>query len=81
MYRMDSLSSLLSNKNLKEPQELKKLIAYIKTKYDSDILAAINNQGITITVKSAPLASILRLNLPEIRKKLKINQSIKILIN
>ena len=72
---MDSLSTLLSNKHLEEPQELKELIAYIKTKYDSDILAAINNQGITITVKSAPLASILRLNLPEIRKKLKINQN------
>ncbi len=78
---MDSLSTLLNNKNLKEPQELKALIAYIKTEYNSDILAAVNNQGITITVKSAPLASTLRLNLTEIRKKLKINQNIKILIN
>ena len=78
---MDSLSIILNHKNMKEPQELKQLLAYIKSKYSSDILASINKNGITITVKSASLASILRLNLTQIRKELHINQKVHILIN
>jgi hypothetical protein len=77
---MDSLTDILSNKQFAEPDELTKLKKFIKDEYSSAASISINGQSIIISVKSSSLASSLRLRLPEIKRKLSIEQPIRLRI-
>lgn len=77
---MDSLNKILSDKQFSEPAELTKLKQFIKDEYGSTSMVAISGQSIVISVNSSSLAGSLRLRLPEIKKKLKIEQAIRLRI-
>lgn len=77
---MESINSVLSNRDFKEPEEISRLKDYISKKYDADSQIKISQKGLVIMVRNSSLANTLRLSLPEIQKQLKIEQKLFIRI-
>lgn len=77
---MDSINTILGDKDFKEPEEIKKLKAHIETIYGSKPEIRVHPKGLVIVVSSSSLANTLRLNMPEIKRTLNINQNISIII-
>jgi hypothetical protein len=78
---MDSLSSLLSDKNFDEPSEIDDLKRFIKDTYNAESVISISGQSIIISVGSSALAGSLRLRMPEIKRSLKIDRKISFRIH
>ncbi len=64
---MDSIADLMSAKRPDEPPQLKALREYVLTNHGEKIKTAVSQFGYTITVPNAPLASTLRMEVPQIR--------------
>lgn len=73
---MDSIKSLLGDKDFSEPEEINNLKQYIKSQYDSYCEIRLNPKGLTIIVESSALANTLRLALPKIQRELSISQGV-----
>jgi hypothetical protein len=71
---MDSLFSLLDNKDFDEPAEIAQIKKYIREHYGASVGVLVREKDIVISVKSAALANTLRLRSPEIKKRYKINK-------
>jgi hypothetical protein len=77
---MDSINTILGDKDFKEPEEFEKLKDYIESIYGSRPEIRLNPKGLVIVVASSGLANSLRLNLPELKRQLNIDQNINIRI-
>ncbi len=77
---MDSISSILGDKEFNEPIEIEKLKAYIFKAYGYTPTVRLNQKGLVIIANSSALASTIRLSLPAIKKELDINMPINIRI-
>lgn len=64
---MDSLSDLLHAKRPKEPPQLQALRDYVKSTHNVDVYVGTSQFGYTLMVPNAPLASTLRMEIPQIK--------------
>lgn len=65
---MDNISSLLAQKNLSEPPEIKVIKDYVFKKYGVDISVRVDNNKVIIYANNSALASSIRMNIPDIKK-------------
>ncbi len=77
---MDSLNSILGNKEFNEPEIIEKLKQYIQLTYNSRSTIKVGPKGVTIIVSSSALANTLRLNMPDIKRRLAIKDRFNIRI-
>jgi hypothetical protein len=71
---MDSLQSILHNKDFDQPPEIAAIKKYIQTEFGVDVGVAVRDQTITISVTSAALANTLRLCGPVIKRRCQIDK-------
>ena len=77
---MDSLQDLLNSKRPQEPPQLKALRNYVREHHDQDSAASVTNSGYTLTISSASLASILRMEMPQIQTECNLDKKLFIRI-
>jgi hypothetical protein len=77
---MDSIQNVLKDYSYQKPDSMQVLKEYILKTYKFEPKLSINRSNIVIQVKSASLASNLRLNLPNIKSELNITEKLTILI-
>ena len=65
---MDSLNSILINRNFDEPPESAAIKRYISDNFRTDVSIMVRDRDIVISVPNASLASTLRLQTPRIKK-------------
>ena len=73
---MDSINKILSNKSLDPPKETDKLKRFIRDNYQAEAQITMKDNRIVISVESSALANSLRLRMPEIKRDLKIEQTL-----
>lgn len=78
---MDSLSDLLKSKSPQEPPQIIALKKYVANNHGIDIDASVSQNGYTISVPNAPLASILRMELPKIQSECNLDKKLFIRIS
>lgn len=66
---MDSLFSILSNKDFDEPPEIASVKKFILEEYKVDASVQVRSADLIITVQSAALVNTLRLRGPEIKRR------------
>lgn len=76
MVAMDSLFSLLGQKNFDEPPEAASIKKFVLEAYDTVVVVAVRERDITITVPSAALAGTLRYRAPEIKRRCQIEKKL-----
>jgi hypothetical protein len=69
---MDSIKTILQNKNFNQPDFINDIKKYILDNYQEDSLVQIGKKTIKIYVKSSALANTLRLHQIEMIEKLSI---------
>lgn len=77
---MDSIKSLLNNRYLSEPPEIKQIKNFILSIYQSNSEVIVQQSKIIITVPSAALANSLRLRVLELQKLIQTKKKIVIYI-
>jgi hypothetical protein len=78
---MDSLNSILGDKNFDKPTEIDELKRFIRDNYQSESEILIRGHRIIISVSSSALANSLRLRMPEIKRELKIERDLSFRIH
>lgn len=71
---MDSLFSILGNKNFDEPPESASLKKFVYDEYKTDVEVQVRANDIVLTAASAALISTLRLRSPEIKRRCQIQK-------
>ncbi len=77
---MDSINQLLNDYRPKDSDELFALKNYLEQKYSQPLNLSYSSNKILIEVKSAAFANVLRMNLVNILKELKITKKTRLLI-
>lgn len=65
---MDSIQTLLQSRQRNEPPEIAAIKAYVQANFNQPVNVAIKSNAITITAKSAALASTLRMHTTQLSK-------------
>jgi hypothetical protein len=65
---MDSLFSILSDKNFDEPAEIGAIKAYVKKKFQTEVGVKVTDRDIVVLVPSAALASRLRYDVQALKR-------------
>lgn len=71
---MDSLSSILGDKDFAEPPEAAAIKNYARTEFKTTVGVQVRDRDIIIAVSSAALANTLRLRTPEIQRLCNTNK-------
>jgi hypothetical protein len=71
---MDSLHSILSNKDFDEPPEMSSIKKYVQDEFQTAVSVLVRDKDIVIGVPSAALANTLRLRGPEIKRRCQIDK-------
>jgi hypothetical protein len=71
---MDSLHSILSNKDFDEPPEMTSIKKYVQDEFQTVVTVMIRDRDIVIGVPSAALANTLRLRGPDIKRRCQIDK-------
>jgi hypothetical protein len=71
---MDSLNSILSNKDFDEPPEMSSIKKYVQDEFQTVVTVLVRDRDIVIGVPSAALANTLRLRGPEIKRRCQIDK-------
>ena len=71
---MDSLGSLLGNKDFHEPPEVQAIKKYVKDAFNVDVMVMVRERDIVIGVANAALANTLRLRSPEIKRQCQLSK-------
>lgn len=71
---MDSLFSILSNKDFDEPPEIASIKKYVQDEFQTAVSVLVRDKDIVIGVPSAALASTLRLRGPDIKRRCQIEK-------
>lgn len=66
---MDSLFSLLGNKNFDEPPESASIKKFVEDEYKTVVEVVVRDKDIVVTAPSASLINTLRLRSPEIKRR------------
>lgn len=77
---MDSLKDLMGQKDFDTPKEVIVIKDFVRKKFRADADVKIQPRSITIIVKSASLASSLRMNMSELYTKLDTQKKLLIRI-
>jgi hypothetical protein len=73
---MDSLHTILSNKDFDEPPEMSAIKKYVQDEFKTDVGVQVRDRDIVVTVPSASLANTLRLRGPEIMRRCQLDKKI-----
>ncbi|MGC1176529.1 MAG: hypothetical protein WA843_00500 [Candidatus Saccharimonadales bacterium] len=71
---MDSLHSILSNKDFDEPPEMSSIKKYVQDEFQTAVTVLVRERDIVIGVPSAALANTLRLRGPEIKRRCQLDK-------
>ncbi|PIZ62260.1 hypothetical protein COY17_02835 [Candidatus Saccharibacteria bacterium CG_4_10_14_0_2_um_filter_52_9] len=71
---MDSLSTLLGNKNFDEPPEMASIKKYVRDEFKVEVGVQVRDKDIVISVPNSALASTLRLRGPEIKRRCQLDK-------
>lgn len=77
---MDSLFTLLQNKDFDQPPEVAVIKDFVRKKYQADVHVRLSPQTIVMSVQSASLANSLRFDLPELKKSLQTDKRLSLRI-
>lgn len=64
---MDSIADLVKDRQPHEPPQMQALRQYVKDNHDTDVVVTVSQMGYTVVVPNAPLATVLRMELPQIQ--------------
>jgi len=71
---VDSLGSILGNKDFDEPPEMASIKKYVQDEFKTKVGVMVRERDIVIQVPSAALANTLRLRTPEIKRRCQIDK-------
>ena len=71
---MDSLHSILSNKDFDEPPEMASIKRYVQDEFQTAVSVLVREKDIVVGVPNAALANMLRLRSPEIKRRCQIDK-------
>lgn len=71
---MDSLGSILGNKDFDEPPEMASIKKYVQDEFQSVVGVQVRERDIIISVPSAALANTLRLRGPEMKRRCQLDK-------
>jgi hypothetical protein len=71
---MDSLQSILSDKDYDEPPEITSIKKYVKAEFGVTVGVRLRERDIIISVPSAALANTLRLRGPELKRRCQLDK-------
>lgn len=74
MRGMDSLNSILSNKDFDEPPEMASIKKYVQDEFKMAVGVQVRERDIIISVPSAALANTLRLRGPDIKRRCQLDK-------
>jgi hypothetical protein len=74
MNSMDSLHTILSNKDFDEPPEISSIKKYVQEEFQTVVSVLVRDKDIVVGVPSAALANTLRLRGPEIKRRCQIDK-------
>lgn len=73
---MDSLNSILSNRDFDEPPEITSVKKYVQDEFQTEVGVQVRDTDIVISVPSAALANTLRLRRPEITRRCQLDKKL-----
>ena len=71
---MDSLLSILSDKNFDEPPEISSIKKYVQDEFQIDVGVQVRDRDIVVMVPNAALAGTLRMRGPEIKRRCQLDK-------
>jgi hypothetical protein len=71
---VDSLLSILSDKNFDEPPEMAAIKKYVQDEFLTEVGVQVRDRDIVVIVPSAALANTLRLRSPEISRRCQLTK-------
>jgi hypothetical protein len=71
---MDSLQSILGNKDFDEPPEISSIKKYVQAEYGIAVSVLLRERDIVIIVPSAALANTLRLRSPDLKRRCQLTK-------
>jgi hypothetical protein len=71
---MDSLHSILSNKDFDEPPEMSSIKKYVQDEFKVVVSVLVRDKDIVIGVPNAALANTLRLRGPDIKRRCQVDK-------
>ena len=71
---MDSLSSILSNKDFDQPPEMSAIKKYVQDEFGVSVSVLIRDKDIVVSVPNAALINTLRLRGPEIKRRCQLDK-------
>jgi hypothetical protein len=71
---MDSLFSILGNKNFDEPPEMASIKKYVQDEFKVSVGVQVRDRDIIVIVPNAALANTLRLRGPEIKRRCQLSK-------
>jgi hypothetical protein len=71
---MDSLFSILSDKNFDEPPEISSIKKYVQDEFKADVGIQVRDKDIVVTVPNAALAGTLRMRGPDIKRRCQLEK-------
>lgn len=77
---MDSIADLLPNSAPNEPPQVEMLKNYIQQKFNSKSKVSVSSTGYSVTVPNAPLATALRMDMPNVIKSCSLDKKLFIRI-
>lgn len=73
---MDSLNSILSNRDFDEPPEITSIKKYVLDEFQTEVGVQVRDKDIVVSVPSAALANTLRLRVPEITRRCQLDKKL-----
>lgn len=73
---MDSLLSILSNKDFDEPPEISGIKKYVQDEFETAVGVQVRDKDIVVTVPNASLANTLRLRQTEIKRRCQLDKKL-----
>lgn len=71
---MDSLHSILSNKDFDEPPEMSSIKKYVQDEFQIAVTVLVRERDIVVGVPNAAVANTLRLRGPEIKRRCQLDK-------
>lgn len=71
---MDSLQSILGNKDFDEPPEMRSIKKYVQAEFGITVGVLLRERDIIISVPNAAFANTLRLRGPELKRRCQIDK-------
>lgn len=73
---MDSLFSILGDKNFDEPPEMTAIKKYVQDEFNTRVSVQVREKDIVVEVPSAALAGTLRMRAPEIKRRCQLDKKL-----